>query len=108
MNNVAFNSKDFNGPVLVTGAGGCIGSWVVALLIKAKIPLVAFDLSKETRRLKLLISDSEIKNIKWITGDIVDTKNINNVIRNNNICFGNLYNLSRIIYQKRHSRNKTG
>ena len=85
MNNVSFNPKNFNGPVLVTGAGGCIGSWVVALLFKAKIPLVAFDLSQETHRLKLLLSDSEINKIKWITGDIVDTKNIDNVIRDNNI-----------------------
>ena len=75
----------FNGTVLVTGAGGCIGSWVVALLSKAKIPLVAFDLSQETHRLKLLLSDSEINKIKWIAGDIVDTNNIDNVIRDNNI-----------------------
>ena len=85
MNNVFFNPQNFNGTVLVTGAGGCIGSWVVALLSKAKIPLVAFDLSQETHRLKLLLSDSEINKIKWITGDIVDTKNIDNVIRDNNI-----------------------
>ena len=35
----------FDGPVLVTGAGGCIGSWAVALLVKAGVPAVAFDLS---------------------------------------------------------------
>ena len=40
------NSNDFDGPVLVTGAGGCIGSWVVALLLKANISVVAFDISK--------------------------------------------------------------
>ena len=85
MNTIFINSKELNGPVLVTGAGGCIGSWVVALLVKENIPVVAFDLSQDTRRLKLLINDSEIEKIKWITSDIVDTKNVNNAIRDNNI-----------------------
>ena len=35
-------SEDFHGPVLVTGAGGCIGSWVLALLERAGVPVVAF------------------------------------------------------------------
>jgi len=46
----------FDGPVLVTGAGGCIGSWAVALLVKAGVPAVAFDLSDERRRPGLLMT----------------------------------------------------
>ena len=64
MNTTFTYSKELNGPVLVTGAGGCIGSWVVSLLVKENIPVVAFDLSQDTRRLKLLIDDSEIEKIK--------------------------------------------
>ena len=85
MNTTFTQSKELNGPVLVTGAGGCIGSWVTALLVKENIPVVAFDLSQDTRRLKLLIDDSEIEKIKWITSDITDTKDVNNAIKDNNI-----------------------
>jgi len=85
MNTTFTHSKELNGPVLVTGAGGCIGSWVAALLVKENIPVVAFDLSQDTRRLKLLIDDSEIEKIKWITSDITDTEDVNNAIKDNNI-----------------------
>ena len=85
MNTTFSHTKELNGPVLVTGAGGCIGSWVTALLVKENIPVVAFDLSQDTRRLKLLIDDSEIEKIKWITSDITDTKDVNNAIKDNNI-----------------------
>ena len=37
------DKADFDGPVLVTGAGGCIGAWALAILDKAGVPTVAFD-----------------------------------------------------------------
>ena len=58
------DSKDFDGPVLVTGAGGCIGSWVLTLLTKSEIPVVAFDISDNKNRLKLLMSNENIAKIK--------------------------------------------
>jgi len=64
--------KAFDGPVLVTGAGGCIGSWVVALLARAGVQVAAFDLSTDTRRPKLLMSDAELASVRWLTGDIAD------------------------------------
>src|SRR5687767_2509098 len=51
----AVDGSDFDGPVLVTGAGGCIGSWALALLVRAGVPAVAFDLSDDRRRLRLLM-----------------------------------------------------
>jgi nucleoside-diphosphate-sugar epimerase len=63
----------FDGPVLVTGAGGCIGSWTLALLTHAGVPAVAFDLSDDQRRPRLLMTEEELAKIPWITGDIADT-----------------------------------
>jgi nucleoside-diphosphate-sugar epimerase len=63
----------FDGPVLVTGAGGCIGSWALTLLTKAGVPVVAFDLSPEQRRPALLMSAEELAAVPWLTGDIADT-----------------------------------
>ena len=64
----------FDGPVLVTGAGGCIGSWTLALLRDAGVPVVAFDLSDDQRRPRLLMAEKELAEVPWITGDIGDTE----------------------------------
>lgn len=64
----------FDGPVLVTGAGGCIGSWVLALLAAAGVPTVAFDLTDQKRRPRLLMSEDALAEIPWLTGDIADTE----------------------------------
>ena len=66
------NKNDFDGSVLITGAGGCIGSWAMALLSRAGIPTVAFDLSEDKRRPRLLMSEQELAGIQWLTGDISD------------------------------------
>lgn len=67
---------DFDGPVLVTGAGGCIGSWAMALLVKAGVPVVAFDLTEDRRRPGLLMSDDGLSTIRWLTGDVADTATV--------------------------------
>ena len=62
----------FPGPVLVTGAGGCIGSWVLALLARSGVPACAFDLSEDKRRPRLLLEEKDLTKIAWRTGDISD------------------------------------
>jgi nucleoside-diphosphate-sugar epimerase len=68
------DKASFDGPVLVTGAGGCIGSWALTLLVKAGVPAVAFDLSDEKRRPRLLMTAEELEQVPWLTGDIADTE----------------------------------
>jgi nucleoside-diphosphate-sugar epimerase len=67
------DKADFDGPVLVTGAGGCIGSWTLALLSRAGVPAIAYDLTDDRRRPRLLLSDDDLARIPWLTGDIADT-----------------------------------
>ena len=64
--------RDFDGPVLVTGAGGCIGSWALALLARAGVPAAAFDLAEDQRRPRLLMSEAELGQVRWLTGDLAD------------------------------------
>ena len=60
-------------PILVTGAGGCIGAWTVKLLRDAGDAVVGFDLSAERRRLELLCDDpAEAQAVPWEVGDIAD------------------------------------
>ena len=71
----------FQGSVLVTGAGGCIGSWALALLSRAGVPVVAFDLSEDRRRPRLLMSEADLDRITWVRGDIADTEMVATVVR---------------------------
>lgn len=62
-----------SGPILVTGAAGCIGAWAVKQLRDAGDDVVAFDVSPERRRLALLCDDpAEAAAVEWETGDIAD------------------------------------
>jgi nucleoside-diphosphate-sugar epimerase len=74
------NPKDFSGPVLITGAGGCIGSWALTLLTDAGVPVAAMDLTEDKRRPKLLMAESELAQVEWFTGDIADTAAVNNAV----------------------------
>jgi nucleoside-diphosphate-sugar epimerase len=70
------NRADYDGPVLVTGAGGCIGAWALALLARAGVPAVAFDLAEDKRRPRLVMSDAQLNGVAWLTGDIGDPENV--------------------------------
>ena len=43
---------NFNSPVIVTGSGGCIGSWILSILHRSGIPCVGIDLSNKKDRLE--------------------------------------------------------
>lgn len=73
-------SADFEGPVLVTGAGGCIGSWTLAILVRAGVPVVAFDLMDDRRRPSLLMSEAELGRVLWEVGDIADPEAVERAV----------------------------
>jgi nucleoside-diphosphate-sugar epimerase len=62
-----------DGPILVTGAAGCIGAWIVAGLVQRGQTPVVFDLSEDRRRLRLLLSDEQANAVTWLKGDLTDT-----------------------------------
>ena len=79
------DGADFDGPVLVTGAGGCIGAWVLALLTRAKVPVVAFDLFDNKYRPGLLINDKMLGEIPWVTGDVADSDRVQAIVKDHGI-----------------------
>ena len=83
--NFRADKGDFDGPVLVTGAGGCIGSWVLAILVRAGVPVVAFDLSDDRRRPALLMSERELAEVAWVIGDIGDNEAVANAVASRGI-----------------------
>ena len=75
----------FDGPVLVTGAGGCIGSWVMAILVRSGVKVVAFDLAEDQRRPALLMAEADLARITWTSGDIADTARVAAVVTEHGI-----------------------
>jgi len=67
------------GPVLVTGAGGCIGSWTVAILARSGVPVVAFDLRDARLRPALVMGEEAAAALVWETGDIADRARLDEI-----------------------------
>ena len=72
-------------PVLVTGAGGCVGAWVLHRLAAAGVAAVGFDLSDDRRRLALLCGADAAHAQTWETGDIADGARVLAVMRRHDI-----------------------
>ena len=56
----------------ITGAQGCIGSWIVKALIERGDVAVVFDRSNDSRRLSAIMSDEDLAKVRFVTGDITD------------------------------------
>ena len=56
----------------LTGAQGCIGSWIVRNLIDRGNDIFIYDLDLEPKRLSMLLSQEELDGIHFIQGDIAD------------------------------------
>ena len=61
LDHFSISNNNFSGPVLITGAGGCIGAWTMAMLLKANVDVIAFDLTNNKRRPELLIENEDLK-----------------------------------------------
>ncbi len=68
---------------LVTGAAGCIGTWVLRNLVREGVPVTAFDLDSKYQRLPLLLDDQEIAKIHFIHGDISDLATVEAALKDN-------------------------
>jgi nucleoside-diphosphate-sugar epimerase len=58
--------------VLVTGAYGCIGSWVVHELVAREVDVVAFDVGGDGSRLLLSLSEEQAAAVPRVHGDITE------------------------------------
>ena len=65
---------------LVTGALGCIGAWTVRALVRDGAQVTAFDLGRDARRLRLIMTDEEIGRVRFEVGDIADLGDLERVI----------------------------
>lgn len=56
----------------ITGAQGCIGSWIVKALTERGDVAVVFDRSHDTTRLEAIMEPGDLKRVSFIAGDITD------------------------------------
>ncbi len=61
---------------LVTGALGCIGAWTVRALVREGLPVVAYDLGGDRRRLRALMTPDELDRVIFATGDITELEQL--------------------------------
>ena len=73
-------SARFEGQVLVTGAGGCIGAWALAILRASSVPAVACDLSNDRRRPALVMGQEAAESLVWEQADISDYARLTEII----------------------------
>ena len=57
----------------VTGAQGCIGSWVVRLILEQGDRAVLFDLDHHDKRLAQVLSPEQLAAVDRVQGDVTDT-----------------------------------
>lgn len=65
---------------LVTGAFGCIGAWVLRVLVDEGAAVVATDLAGEPHRPRLLLADDELARIDFQVLDVTDGPAVNALI----------------------------
>ena len=56
----------------ITGAHGCIGSWIVKALVERGDKPTVFDRSDDSRRLRAIMTPDQLANVRFILGDITD------------------------------------
>lgn len=75
----------FDGPVLVTGAGGCLGAWTLAILTRSGVPCVAFDLRDDRRRPGMVMGEDAAAALTWESGDIADLNGLQALVERHGI-----------------------
>lgn len=69
--------------VLVTGAAGCIGAWVVKILREIGATPIIYDLSETRHRMDLIMEDTS--DLVWVRGDVTDYKQLSRTLRNHDV-----------------------
>lgn len=64
------------GTYFITGAQGCIGSWVVKALAERGDSPVVFDQSNDARRLAAIMTRDDLQRVRFELGDITDAPQV--------------------------------
>jgi nucleoside-diphosphate-sugar epimerase len=71
--------------VLLTGGYGCIGSWIVRNLLDRGDQAWIYDLKEDPKRLRLLLSDEQLRRVGYVAGDVTDVDKLKNTLSTHRI-----------------------
>jgi nucleoside-diphosphate-sugar epimerase len=71
--------------VLVTGAQGCIGAWVVKVLLQRGLDVLLYDADPNPARLSLLLKPERLSSVPIEVGKIEDTARLKSLVRDGGI-----------------------
>jgi nucleoside-diphosphate-sugar epimerase len=60
----------------ITGAQGCIGSWIVKALAERGETVIVFDRSQDARRLQAVLAPADLARVQFVSGDITDVTTV--------------------------------
>ncbi|HVQ36992.1 MAG TPA: NAD(P)-dependent oxidoreductase [Pyrinomonadaceae bacterium] len=66
----------------ITGAQGCIGSWIVKALAERGDTVEVFDRSDDARRLSAIMNPEDLGQVRFVTADITDAPSVLAAVRN--------------------------
>lgn len=74
-----------NSRFLITGAKGCIGSWIVKNLVERGADPWIFDSDPGTHRLQAILTPDDLRRLHFIQGDITDFEALDRAVAENGI-----------------------
>src|SRR6185437_1513058 len=66
--------------VLLTGGYGCIGSWIVRKLLERGDEAFIYDLKEDTRRMRQIMSDEQVRRVPFVPGDVTDLASLKSTL----------------------------
>lgn len=71
--------------ILVTGAMGCIGAWVLHHAVRAGHEVVAFDMSERRDRVQAVMDPGAWDAVRFVRGDLTDRAQVDAVLRDHGV-----------------------
>jgi nucleoside-diphosphate-sugar epimerase len=71
--------------VLLTGGYGCIGSWIVRNLLGRGDQAWVYDLKEDPRRLRLILPEEQVRQVRFVQGDVTDLARLRETIKQHQI-----------------------
>jgi nucleoside-diphosphate-sugar epimerase len=71
--------------LLLTGGYGCIGSWIVRNLLERGDRAWIYDLKEDPRRLRLILPDEKVRQVRFVQGDVTDLPALRRAIEQHQI-----------------------
>jgi nucleoside-diphosphate-sugar epimerase len=71
--------------VLITGGYGFIGAWIIRNLLARGDEVFVYDLKEDARRLRLILTEEQVRKAAFVPGDVTDLAGLSAAIRTHGI-----------------------